>query len=133
MAEKSDASLFSLVGKLPELVSNLVKAEVAQVKDQLSHKVKFAGIGAALVAGAAVFLFFAVGTLVAVLVLAFATFLPPWLAALIVFVLFVLIAAVLVLIALRFFRRMGEDRPRPGESIAQDINALKGMGDYDRR
>lgn len=130
--DKNGESLFTLVGQLPELVSNLVKAEVAQLKQHYTHKAKYAGIGAGLFAGAAVFLYFAVGVLVALLILVFALFLPTWLAALVVFVLFVLIAAVLAFIGIRFFKKMSEE-PGTAESVKQDVNALRGMGDYDRR
>ncbi|MGO2658213.1 phage holin family protein [Mycetocola reblochoni] len=124
-------SLFGLIGSLPELVSQLVKAEIAQIKQQYTHKVKFAGIGAALFAGAAVFVYFAVGVLIAVLVLAFATFLPAWLAALIVFLIFVLIAVVLALIGLRFFKKVGQE-PGASDNLHDDMNAVKGLGDYER-
>jgi uncharacterized membrane protein YqjE len=129
--DKRDESLLTLVGQLPGVVSNLVKAEIENVKTQLAHKGKYAGIGAAFVAGAAVFLFFAIGVLVAVLILALALVMPSWLAALCVFVLFVLVAAVLVLIALRYFKKINED-PSPMDNVKEDIKAVKGLGEYDR-
>lgn len=129
--DKRDESLLALIGQLPTVVSNLVKAEIANLKTQLAHKGKYAGIGAAFVAGAAVFLFFAVGVLVAVLILALALVMPSWLAALCVFVLFVLVAAVLVLIALRYFKKINED-PSPMDNVREDIKAVKGVGEYDR-
>ncbi|MGG7464315.1 MULTISPECIES: phage holin family protein [unclassified Plantibacter] len=129
--DKNDESLLTLVGQLPGILSNLVKAEIANAKTQLAHKGKYAGIGAAFVAGAAVFLFFAVGVLVAVAILALALVLPAWLAALIVFVLFVVIAGILVLIGLRFFKKINED-PSPIDNVKEDIKAVKGVGEYDR-
>ena len=57
--------------------------------------------------------------------------LPAWLSALIVFVAFVLIAVVLALIGLKFFKKLGDD-PNPVESVKKDIRAVKGEGEYDR-
>lgn len=129
--DKSRESLFKLVGDVPGLISNLIKAEIDQLKVKLAHMGKYGGIGAGLMAGAAVFLFFAIGTLVAVLILVLAIWLPAWLAALIVFVFFVLVAAVLVLMGIRFFKKMNQD-PGPVESLQKDIRAVKGTGEYDR-
>lgn len=129
--DKSDESLLTLIGQLPAILSNLVKAEINNAKTQLAHKGKYAGIGAAFFAGAAVFLFFAVGVLVAVAILALALVMPAWLAALIVLVAFIIIAAVLVLIGLRFFKKINED-PSPIDNVKEDIKAVKGVGQYDR-
>jgi hypothetical protein len=46
-------------------------------------------------------------------------------------VLFVLVAAVLVLIALRYFKKINED-PSPMDNVKEDIKAVKGLGEYDR-
>lgn len=129
--DKSSESLASLVGSVPDLVSNLVKAEIEQAKTKAIHLGKYAGIGSAFFVGALIFVYFAVGVLVAVGILALALVLPAWLAALIVFAVFVIIAVVLALIGLAYFRRISED-PSPVESIKRDIDAVKGTGDYDR-
>ena len=55
--------------------------------------------------------------------------LPPWLAALIVFAVFVIIAAVLAFLGLRFFKKMGQE-PSTGESLKKDVDAVKGLGEY---
>ncbi|GAB3615730.1 hypothetical protein GCM10027416_02870 [Okibacterium endophyticum] len=128
---KSKESLFKLVGDVPTLVSNLVKAELEQVKQKLAHMGKYAGIGAGLMAGAAVFLFFAIGILIAVLILVIAIWLPAWAAALIVFGLFILVALILVLMGVRFFKKVNED-PGPIDGVKKDIRAVKGTGEYDR-
>ena len=124
--------MLGVIGSLPGLVSQLVRAGVAQLKGQYKHKAEYAGSGAALFGGAAVFAYFAVGVLIAVLVLAFATFLPPWLAALIVFFIFVLVAVGFALVGLRFFKKVGED-PGTAQSLRDDLNAVKGLGEYAQR
>jgi Flp pilus assembly protein TadB len=128
---KESMSLIELLRSLPDLFKRLVTAELDGLKVKASHIGKNAGIGAGLVVVALMFLFFALGTLVAVGILALALVMPAWLAALIVFVVFLLIAGVLVLIALRYFRKISEG-PNPSEEIQKDIRAVKGVGEYDR-
>ena len=129
--DKNREPLGALVASLPALISNLIKAEIDQVKTKAAHLGSYAGKGAVFVALALIFLFFAVGTLVAVVIIALDLLLPLWLAALIVFVLFLLIAVVLAFIGLSFFKKMSAD-PNPIESVKKDIRAVKGEGEYDR-
>lgn len=129
--DKNREPLAALVGSLPALVSNLVKAEIDQVKTKAAHLGSYAGKGAVFVALALIFLFFAIGTLVAVVILALSLVMPAWLSALIVFILFLLIAVVLVLIGVSYFKKMNAD-PNPIESVKKDIRAVKGEGEYDR-
>lgn len=131
MTDRSNESLISLVRSLPELITDLIKAEIEQAKTKAIHMGKYAGIGAGLFVGALIFLYFAIGVLVAVGILALALVLPAWLAALCVFAAFVLIAVILALIGVSFFKKIGKD-PDPVESVKQDIDALKGVGSYDR-
>ncbi|MFU8947220.1 phage holin family protein [Mycetocola zhadangensis] len=128
---KSRESLFELIADLPNLITNLIKAEIDQAKTKAKHLGSYVGKGAIFMVLALIFLFFAIGTLVAVAILALALILPAWLSALIVFVAFVLIAVVLALIGLRFFKKLGDD-PNPVESVKKDIRAVKGEGEYDR-
>ncbi len=128
---KEQMSLLELVKSVPTLLKSLLTAELDGLKVKASHIGKNAGIGAGLVVVALMFLFFAIGTLVAVVILALALVMPAWLAALIVFVAFLLIAGVLVLIALRYFRKISEG-PSPADEFQKDIRAVKGVGEYDR-
>ena len=77
-------SLFGLIGSLPGLISDLIRAELDRLKDELATKAKAAGIGVAIFAAAALFGFFALAVLLAAAVLGIAVALPAWLAALIV-------------------------------------------------
>ncbi|RWZ52695.1 phage holin family protein [Labedella phragmitis] len=128
---KEQVPLLDLITSIPGLLKRLLTAELDGLKGKASHIGKNAGIGAGLVVVALMFLFFALGTLVAVGILALALVMPAWLAALIVFVVFLLIAGVLVLIALRFFRKISEG-PSPSDEFQKDIRAVKGVGEYDR-
>jgi Flp pilus assembly protein TadB len=129
--DKNRESLATLIGNLPGLLTNLIQAEIDQLKTKAQHLGSYAGKGAIFMVLALVFVFFAVGVLVAVGILALSLVMPAWLAALIVFVLFLLIAVVLALIGVRFFKKMSAD-PNPIESVKKDIRAVKGEGEYDR-
>jgi Flp pilus assembly protein TadB len=129
--DKNRESLATLIGNLPGLLTNLIQAEIDQLKTKAQHLGSYAGKGAIFMVLALVFVFFAVGVLVAVGILALSLVMPAWLAALIVFVLFLLIAVVLALIGVRFFKKMSAE-PNPIESVKKDIRAVKGEGEYDR-
>lgn len=129
--DKSRESLFELLADLPNLITNLIKAEIEQVKTKAKHLGSYAGKGAIFMVLALIFLFFAVGTLVAVGILALALVLPAWLSALIVFAVFLIIAVVLALIGVSYFKKLGDD-PNPIENVKKDIRAVKGEGEYDR-
>jgi hypothetical protein len=125
-------SLGELITALPRLVIDLLKAELAHLKTEFAAKAKYAGIGIGLFAVAAVFLFFALGVLIAAAVLGLAVVLPGWAAALIVFGALVVVAVVLALIGIGSFKKV--DGVAPSATIASvrsDVDALKGMGKYD--
>jgi predicted phage tail protein len=122
-------SVFGLIADLPHLFTNLVKAELEQLKNEMIGKLKHAGIGIGLFAGAGVFAFFMVGVFLAAAVLGFATFLPGWLAALIVAGILLVITVVLVLIGLAQVKRGVPPAPTETmKSVRKDVNAIKGIG-----
>ena len=119
---------------LPELTKDLVAqlrrlvaSEIALFKAEMTAKAKAAGIGAGLLVGALLFLFFAFGVLVAAAVLGFALILPAWLAALIVAGILLLIAIVLGLIGWRSLKKGLPPVPDDlGSELSADAKALKG-------
>ncbi|GAA1516760.1 fatty acid desaturase [Agromyces terreus] len=127
-----DRSLFQLIGELPDTVSTLIKAEIDQIKAEISYKIKHFGIGSGLFAAAAVVAVFLLFTLITAAIFAFALIMPPWAAALTVAGILVLIIAVLVWIAIINFKR-GSQPLESVESLKADLDALKGTGDYDHR
>ncbi|MET4637823.1 phage holin family protein [Mycetocola sp. 2940] len=131
VSDKNRESLATLIGNLPGLLTNLIQAEIDQLKTKAQHLGSYAGKGAIFMVLALIFVFFAVGILVAVGILALSLVMPAWLAALIVFVVFLLIAAVLALIGVSYFKKLSSD-PNPIESVKKDIRAVKGEGEYDR-
>lgn len=125
-------SLLQLLRELPGLVVALLKAELAQLKTELIRKAINVGAGVGLFLVAAVLLFFMLGTLVAAAVLGIAVALPAWAAALIVAAGLLILAAVAALIGVLIFRRGMPPAPTETiESVKQDVNAVKGLGDYD--
>ena len=129
---KARRSLFELIADLPALFVALLKAELAQLKEELTAKAKYAGVGIGLFAFAAGLLFFALACLVAAAILGLALVLPGWASALIVFGALVLIAAVLALIGVQSLKKMEGAAPQKTiASIQEDVEAVKGMGRYD--
>jgi MFS family permease len=124
---RSKRSLFSLIGSLPTLISELIKAELERFKDELTAKLKAAGIGAAFFAVAAVFGFFALATLIAAAVLGIAVALPAWLSALIVAVALLIVAGILAYLGVSKLKAGAP--PTPVEtigSVKKDVRVITG-------
>jgi uncharacterized membrane protein YqjE len=102
-------SVGELVRRASENVSTLVRAEIELAKTELSTTVKRAGVGGGLLAAAGVILLFSVPFLFVVIAeVLVAIGLPRWLSYLIVWVLFLIIAAVLALIGRRQLKKMSK-------------------------
>jgi uncharacterized membrane protein YqjE len=86
-----------LLKQLSDQTTALVRQEIELAKLEIRDKGKQAGMGAGMFGGAGVFGLYAVGALTAAIILALATFLPGWVAALIVTVVYAAIAGVLAL------------------------------------
>jgi uncharacterized membrane protein YqjE len=86
-----------LLKQLSDQTTTLVRQEIELAKLEVREKGKKAGVGAGMFGGAGVFGLYAVGALTATIILALATFLPGWVAALIVTVVYGAIAGILAL------------------------------------
>ncbi|WP_166788013.1 phage holin family protein [Cryobacterium adonitolivorans] len=129
---KSKQSLFTLLSELPGQIVDLVKAEIDAFKADISGKAKNVGIGLGLFIGAAVFAFFSIVVFIALAVIALDLVLPLWLAALIVAVALLLIAVILALVGLsRVKKGTRHDPEGVTASIQKDVDAFKGVGDYE--
>ena len=119
---------------LPELtrdaiaqIKRLIAGELALFKAEMAAKAKAAGIGAGLLVGALVFLFFAFGVLVTAAVFAFALIVPAWLAALIVAGILIVIAVIAALVGRASLKRGLPPVPDDlGSELKADARALKG-------
>jgi membrane protein len=91
----NDPSVSELVGQASEQVSRLVRDEMRLAARELAEKGKRAGIGAGLFGGAGVTALFGVAALITSAILALSLVLAPWLAALLVAVVLLLVAGVI--------------------------------------
>jgi uncharacterized membrane protein YqjE len=97
MMGDSDRPVGELLKELSEQTTMLVRQELELAKLELTEKGKKAGIGAGMFGGAGIVGFYAVGALTACLILALATAVDGWLAALIVAAVYGAVAGVLAL------------------------------------
>jgi len=121
-------SLFSLIGDLPGLLTDLVRNEIERLKQELIASAKHAGIGVGILAAAAALLFFALGVFIAAAILGLATVLPAWASALIIGGVLVLLAALCVLIGVNQLKKGNPTPDETIESVKKDVNAIKGIG-----
>jgi len=102
-----EPSVGELVRRASENVSTLVRAEIELAKAELSTTVKRAGIGGGMIAAAVAILIFSVPFLFVVIAEGLVALgLPRWLSYLIVWVLFLLVAAVLALLGRSQLRKI---------------------------
>jgi uncharacterized membrane protein YqjE len=92
-----DRPTSELLRQLSDQTTSLVRQEIELAKLEFREKGKKAGLGAGMFGGAGLFGLFAFGALTACIVLALATFLPGWVGALIVAVVYGAVAGVLAL------------------------------------
>jgi uncharacterized membrane protein YqjE len=128
-AARPKRSLLSLVTDIPALIQELFHREVELLKAELIAKLKALGVGAGLLAGAAVVLLFMVGVLLTAAVFALSLVLPGWLAALIVAVFLLIVAGILALIGYRILKRGIPPLPTESiDSLKRDYRAIRGLG-----
>ena len=118
----SEPSIAELVKQLSEQTTRLARQEVELAKAELTVKGKRAGIGAGMFGGAGVFGFYGLGALTAAGILALATAVAAWLAALIVAV---VLAAIAGLLALQGKSKVQQATPpmpeQATESVKEDV------------
>ena len=122
--DRNDDSLFTLIGEIPELIRNLVIAEVDAGKAWVRRTSKDAGYGAGWIAVALFFLFWAVGMLIAFAVIVLALWWPAWLAALVVLIGLLLVAALFAFLGVQRFRKVAKAQ-NPVQSIVQDVKEVR--------
>ena len=133
--EKNDGrkSVFALIGELPGIITTLIRDEIEQIKREAVTRLKSAGIGIALFAVAAVFLYFAAFPLMAAAVFGIAEALPLWLSALIVGAALLLVAVIVALIGLGRLKKGVPPVPKEAvDSVKDDVKAFRGVQQYDR-
>ena len=125
-AGNAEASVAELVKQLAEQSSRLARQEVELAKAELSVKGKRAGQGAGMFGGAGLFGLYALGALTAAAILALATAVAGWLAALIVAVVYGAIAGVLALTGKNKVAAATPPVPEQAtESVKEDVRWAK--------
>jgi uncharacterized membrane protein YqjE len=115
-----------LLRELSEQTTTLVRKEIELAKVELAEKGKQAGTGAGLFGGAALLAAFAFGAVTACLILALATAVAAWLAALIVGVVYAAIAGAFALAGRKQLRRATPPMPEQAvETTKEDVEWVK--------
>ncbi|MBA9004689.1 MULTISPECIES: phage holin family protein [Thermomonospora] len=121
-----DRSTAELLKRLSDQVRNLVQQEIRLAKAELTEKGKRAGKGAGMLGAAALVGLYAVGVLLATIILALATVMPAWLSALIVTVVLLVVAGVLALMGRAQTRKATPAAPaRTMESVKKDVQVVR--------
>ena len=129
----SEQSIADLTRQLSEQTKTLVRQEVELAKAELGEKGKRVGIGAGMFGGAGLFGVFAFATLTACLILALSEAMEPWLAALIVTVVYGAIAGGLALSAKKQVQEATPPVPETVETVKQDVALTKQRAQAGRR
>ncbi len=115
-----------LLRELSEQTTTLVRKEIELAKVELVEKGKRAGAGAGLFGGAALLAAFAFGAVTACLILALATAVAGWLAALIVGVVYAAIAGAFALAGRKQVKRATPPIPEQAvETTKEDVEWVK--------
>jgi hypothetical protein len=122
---KEDRSLGELFTELAANTGTLVRQEVALAQAEVTHKVTKAGknVGSLVVGGAVAYL--AVMSLTAALIIGLAAFMPAWLSALIVAVIFGAVSYFLITSALAQLKQVDPLPRETIETIKEDAQWLK--------
>jgi Putative Actinobacterial Holin-X, holin superfamily III len=129
-----ERSLAELVKQLSDQTTTLVRQEIDLAKAELAVKGKQAGMGAGLFGGAGMFGLYALGALTACVILALATAVTGWLAALIVTAIYGAIAGVLALTGKAKVKQGVPPVPEQAvESVKEDVEWTKQRAKDGRR
>jgi hypothetical protein len=119
-------SISELLQQLTEQTTRLAQKEIELAKAEMEVKGKRIGIGAGAFSGAGLLAVLALGALTAAAILALATAVDGWLAALIVAVAYLLIAGVLALFGRSKVQAATPPVPEQAvESVKQDVELTK--------
>jgi hypothetical protein len=126
--DRANDGLLTLIGELPELIRNLVIAEVDAAKVWLQKTAKDGGVGAGWMALALFFLFWSIPVFDAFLIAGLSSWWPVWLSALVVLGITLVLVALFALLGILRFRKLTR-RENPVESISTDVKMVKDMAD----
>ena len=131
---QSDRSVPELMRELSDQTATLVRQELELTKAEVAVKGKRAGLGAGMFGGASLFGLYALGAVTACAILALATAMDGWLAALIVAAVYGAIAGALALAGTKNVKRGVPPTPEQTvESVKQDVEWTKQRAQEGRR
>lgn len=121
-----DASISELIQQLSEQSSRLARQEVELAKAEMTTKGKRLGIGAGAFGGAGLVALLGIGALTAAVILLLATAMDPWVAALIVAVVYLAVAGGLALVGKKKVEDATPPVPeRAVASVKRDVEETK--------
>ena len=123
--DAQDRGLGELVKDLASQTSTLVRQEIRLAQAEVTQRGKLAGKGAGMLAGGAVAGLLGLGAFTALLVIALDGALPLWLAALIVTVLWLVVAGVLAQAGKQALKDSTPPAPQTVETVKEDIQWAK--------
>ena len=130
----SDRSIAELLKQLSDQTTTLARQEVDLAKAELAAKGKQAGLGAGMFGGATIFGLYALGSLTACVILALATAMSGWLAALIVAAVYGVIAGGLALAGKSKVEKSVPPVPEQTfETVKEDVELTKARAKEGRR
>lgn len=126
--DRRDDSLMSLVGELPELVRNLIAAEINAAKTWAARTGKDAGMVGLWFVLALFVLFWTIPAIGAFTIIGLSSWIAPWLAALILVGLGLVIVVILALLGLARVKKMS-NRENPASALSTDARIVKEVAD----
>jgi len=125
-ADPRDESVGELLSDLSADLTTLVRQEIALARVEMTEKGKAVGKGAGMLAGAGVVGLAALGAFTAMLIALLALWMPVWVAALIVTVLWAIVAIVLVQVGRKKLKEAAPPKPEQTiETIKEDVQWAK--------
>lgn len=125
----SGKSLGDLIAETPKMLSDLVKAEIDNLKTEVTGKAKGLGIGGALLAVAGLLAIFLISWLLYAGYEGLNVVFVPWLSALLVSAALLLIILILVLVGLSAIKKNKDfSNLESVGSIKDDVNMVRGLG-----
>ena len=124
-ADLKEHSIADLLKQLSQETATLVRQEMDLAKAEIADKGKKAGMGAGMFGAAGIIGFLALASLTACIILALATFLPGWAAALIVAAVYGVIAGVLAMQGKEKVQQATPPAPQTVETVKEDIEWAK--------
>lgn len=121
--------LGDLISEVPGQITGLLKAEIANLKAEVTGKVKGIGIGAVLLVVAAVFALYMLGWLFSAVFHAWQLLFPEWAAALLTAACLLVVILILAIPgALMVKNNVNFGQMRSVDSIKDDVNMVQGLG-----